>query len=182
MTEFRVNGAPLDAGASTAAEILDLMAAQGWTVQSIDAGGEQIDAETLRTLTPPPARVDIVAALPPSTGEDPADRESILQGLRDTLPVFRAEAEQLGLAFARGEWRGSLDRLSRYLQDVEWVHTGFHSVSDLDPNVDEQLKRIPVLLREISEPLQRQSWVEVSDVLLYELVPYFEEWGKTEAS
>ncbi len=171
-----VNGSPLDSSKARLERVLEEMRRQGWGIESISVDGEPVPTDGPFTAATDSPRVEIAATPPAGPGEPDASRESLFRQLGAAAPAFRSEAELLGLAFARGEWRASLERLSRYLGDVEAAQAGFRALSDLNPNVVPRIDRMTPMLRELSQAIRDQSWVEVSDVLLYEVAPLFDDW------
>ena len=103
--------------------------------------------------------------------------ENLEKDLFETLPRFASEGQKLAEAFARGDWRVSLERLTKYLQELQEVLEGFRLVREAEGKLLlPELNRIPELFAEMSALIRSQSWVEVSDLLLYELVPLIESW------
>ena len=106
--------------------------------------------------------------------------ESLRSSLLATLPRFCEEGEKLGEAFARGDWQPSLETLTRYLAELEEVMSAFIQVAALAGGTPAgSMNKVPALLSQLSDPIRRRSWVEVSDLLLYELVPLIEEWQRS---
>ena len=176
--EIRVNSAPLDTADAPVERVLDEMKRQGWVVESIQRDGEPIEPDDFAAIESGATLIEIEAALPAEVDdESPVSRESLFDQLSATIPAFREEAEQLGLAFGRGEWRGHLERLVRFLGEIDFVQTGFRGFSDLVPGVGQHVDRLTPMLRELSQAVRAQSWVEVSDVLIYEMVPYFADFN-----
>ena len=110
---------------------------------------------------------------------DPESISKLLAGLRESLPRFCEEGEKLGKSFARGEWRATLERLMTYLEELRVVLSGFQAVQRLTQSgAFSGVSSVREILSNLSSPIQRQSWVEVSDLLLYELVPLIDEWQR----
>lgn len=97
--------------------------------------------------------------------------------LRSTLPRFREELESLAGVFSRGDWKSGLERLHPLLEEFEVALTGLQLASasrqDEPPRGTD---RIPELLEQLAQAIASQSWVDVSDCLLYELVPLVGGW------
>lgn len=189
--EVTVNGAQLDVDEEvTVPAILSELERQGWQVQGVRVDGSNMSVESALQLESCEGRVDFDAEEPTaSSSSEPAvfagstqapsiEPEALAAQLCSTLPQFREMAESLGDEFSRGQWRGALDRLTGWLEEFQVVLGGFQVVQGHRPEGDEYIQQIPQLLRELSEHLESQSWVEVADLLLYEFAPTIEAWDR----
>ncbi len=147
---------------------------RGWEIHEVRVDGcpvddlEQCDVDLADGAR---HRVE-VNAMPSSSVLDAISRD-----LSAAIPRFRDECTRLGRAFARGEWRGSLGDLGTFLDELRFVLTGLGLLRDKAGTQGHSLaESLPPVLSELSSQLERRSWVEVSDLLNYELVPLLEDW------
>ncbi len=153
------------------------LAESGWKISQIQLDGRLVaPGETPAEFSAGSLRAGnhcVAVSTTPSLKAIEALRENLLA----TLPRFREQGERLSKAFARGEWRSTLEQLTTFLEEFKVLLKGFRTVagSDGKPPVA-RIEKVPEVLSELSSHIRKQSWVEVSDVLLYELVPLIEEW------
>ncbi len=118
-------------------------------------------------------RVEVDAIPAPESLE--RTRRELLAGLRD----LAGQAAELGRSFGRGEWRAGLARTGDFLVEMRDLLSGLHAAAALGgESVEKEFAQIPLLLVELNEYLERQSWVELSDLLLHELAPLLERLAR----
>ena len=100
--------------------------------------------------------------------------------LMETLPRFREKFRDLGEAFSRGDWRGGLEPLSQLLEELQIVREGLCMSRSLQGQAPVDAESFEEVVRALDGHVRSQSWVEVSDVLLYELEPLLEQWESGE--
>lgn len=147
---------------------------QGWEIRRILLNGEPVDREQPPQWPGGDLRLDVEAA------PEGFDITALQQALDSSIPAFVKEWTKLGDEFSRGHWRAALERLTPLLEEFKVALTGWQVLQAL-PGTSHQpgLEGIAGLLEQLSRGIESQSWVEVSDLLLYELVPLLEEWGSS---
>ncbi len=174
-TNYTINDHPFEQDSSISIErLVSELERQGWRVEKVEADGALLKDGAWESAGAESPREVRVTAIPPF--ENPLEQEEIRQEIESALPKFAQLAHQLGCQFARGEWRPSMTKLEEFLGEVDILLKAAKMV--LAPEYrDEQELKITEILAELSEAIRRQSWVEVSDLLLYELEPLFEAWS-----
>ena len=101
--------------------------------------------------------------------------DGVSKQLRSAVPEFKTRTHDLAQLFSRGEWKDALGGIPLYLDEMSSLLTGFQVVAAYrDQEVPPALAKIPTLLESLNGNLAKQSWVEVADILQYELLPILE--------
>ena len=102
--------------------------------------------------------------------------QQLLAELISSLPRFREAFADLGERFGKGEWRAGLETLDPLLEELRLVAQGFEMLKTWERQGKSSVPELAPILEQLSESVERQSWVEVSDLLLYELTPLIDSW------
>ena len=146
---------------------------RGWVIESVTVDGvplsdpltEKVDLEDGK-----PHHVAVTAA--PTAG----GLQKLLSELVATLPRFKAAFSELGEKFAQGSWRDGLGTLDPLLEELRLVAHGFESLKIWERQGKSSSAELNPILQQLAQGVEKKSWVEVSDLLLYELEPLLEEW------
>ena len=152
---------------------------RGWAIDEVtvneqvidDPDGAEIDLEVEEEQ-----RVAITAS-PTREG-----LRKLHEDLVASLPRFRQAFTDLGQQFTRGDWRPALETLDPLLEELRLVAQGFDMLKTWERQGKSSVPQLAPILAQLSEGVQRQSWVEVSDLLLYELGPLLDTWEKVARS
>ena len=178
--ELRINGQPTEFTAegsettwsSFRAALLENLVQHGWVPREIrldgqvmadDAGESPIDLGSGRHVVE-------VDAVPSPEGVERMARE-----ITEVIPAFVTRTQELGEAFQRGDWRPALSTTPAYLGELQMLLGGIQAVAAFrGDGVTKDLASLPDVLQNLSRSLERQSWVEMADLLLFELAPLLE--------
>lgn len=182
--DIKVNGDPVNVefdGPVVWEELLQELGrelgTQGWCVGEILVNGEAVsDPKADPFAADPDGSYSVaVSALP----ED-STVASVVEQLWESLPRFKEAGEEIAADLGRGDWRSGLETLTPFLEDLQLVLTGFQLAgAAAQQELPDLPQRVQKCLGEVTEYIERQSWVELSDLLLYELVPLLEQWHGT---
>ena len=180
--DIMVNGAPVDLEFEGPVQWQDLLGelerdlgGRGWEIRAIRVNGEPVMSEKDPFAADPDGSYSVaVQALPGrKTLRDIEDQ------LWATVPRFQTLAGEIAEVFSRGEWRQGLERLTPFLEDLQTAITGLQVTRNHAASADSDIhQRVQQCLKDLSKFIDRQSWVELSDLLIYELVPLLETWSK----
>ncbi|MGE3166153.1 MAG: hypothetical protein AB7O52_14695 [Planctomycetota bacterium] len=146
---------------------------RGWSLLGVRVNGVETSLERLERLAPTGVQEIVVEAGPAEFQADHIERQ-----IAAAMPAFRSQLTELGERFSRGDWRTGLAQLPALLEELRVALAGLQMVyaaRSEEPPI--QLERIPEALRGLSQQIELQSWVEVSDCILYEVLPLFESWN-----
>ncbi|MEM7164935.1 MAG: hypothetical protein AAF581_05685 [Planctomycetota bacterium] len=175
--ETRMNGQPVVLAAcpqqdwSGWLQAIDAHAAErGWQVHEILCDGEPQPREV-------PAVVGEDTVLDVVAGPAEVNPQDFVQQIAALLPQFREAVQGHANLFSQGHWKSALETLTPLLDELSVAAEGLElGLGAVGRGELPRGKDYPQLLEELSANIQQQSWVEVSDLLLYELEPLLEEW------
>lgn len=176
-TTTTINGQPVSLPASPEVDwpgwlnaVDAYLAERAWLAHQILGDGQPVSREEPPEIAPEMV-FEVVAG--------PADVNPVqfVQQLAAILPQFRNAVVAHSDLFSRGDWKSGLETLTPLLDELgvaaEGLQLGFKALQQEELRGVQQFSE---LLEELSTNIHEQSWVEVSDLLLYELDPLLEEW------
>lgn len=143
----------------------------GWVLASI-----RVDGRSLAPGGAAPADLGGSPRVEVTAGPAHASVEALRQQLQPALADFRVRFTALGEQFSRGQWREPVEQLGTLLGELLTAHEGLCLVARASGEGEPEIEDLRALLGGLSALIQRRGWVEVSDLLLYELVPLLTEW------
>lgn len=163
---------------SVIAAVEEDLAARGWVLSEVRLDGAAVTSgESPDAFGKAASHRIEVDAVP-----DPSALASLAGQLREALPRLVDELRSVGEGFAKGEVQASLEGLDPLLVDLQVALQGLQAVAAIGSGpLSDALEKTGLALGELGAAVQRQSWVEVSDLLLYELVPLLESWARDDS-
>lgn len=174
-TEGRASGGEVgEDGATWVDRLAAELERQGWELHRLTLDGETATLSQIASLE---GGDHVVTA---EAGPARFDVNDVARQLAAAIPNFRIQLTEVGEQFSRGDWRSGLSRLPGLLEELRVALAGLQMVfAALGAEPPGELSRLPEVLQGLSQQIELQSWVEVSDCILYEVVPLLESWDSS---
>lgn len=108
---------------------------------------------------------------------DNNSKEAALQSAVDYITRLIGSIDVIYLHLQQGRTREGMEVLGFFFEGLEWLQQVIHMTADIQRNSID-IQAIKCELEQIDSAMHKKDYVQMCDILLYELKPVLEKWER----